>query len=115
MSAFPSYAKVLLGGFSQKSDFSVLRSEMDGGLAKQRPRRSKPIVTRAISILVTRLADQQAFDQWVAVDLSGGTAWFDWVDPLDRKTKQARFVDGDITWSSPGIVWTAQAKIETLG
>lgn len=112
---FPSYAKILLGGFSEEPDYGVLRTDMDGGIAKQRPQWTTPIVTRAVTVHVETLARKHAFDLWMKSDLNGGTGWFGWVDPLDSVTKQARFVSGKISWSSPGRVWRASAQIETVG
>lgn len=115
MATFPTYARILLAGFKEDADYGVLRTEMDGGIAKQRPRWTTPIVTRDINIHVDTVADKAAFDQWMRVDLNGGAGWFDWTDPLDMVAKQARFVSGKISWSSPGKVWRAAAQLETVG
>lgn len=115
MAAFPDYAKILLNGFDEKPDFGVLRTETDGGISKQRPTRSLPIVRRNAQVLVSGLADKLAFDSWFRQDLNGGAGWFDWTDPLDETVKQARFVGGDLTWTSPGVAWIAQVQIETVG
>lgn len=115
MATFPDYACLLLAGFTEQADYGVLRSEMDNGIAKQRPRRSIPIVTRDATISVGSLADKRLFDQWTRVELSGGAGWFDWTDPLDGVTKQARIVSGQYQWSSPGRVWRATCQIETVG
>lgn len=115
MATFPSYAKILLAGFSEEADFGVLRTEMDGGIAKQRPRWSKPIVTREVQIIVYSRADRVLFDTWSRVDLNSGTAWFDWLDPVDGVTKQTRIVGGKYKWTTPGIVWLASCSIETIG
>lgn len=115
MATFPVYACVLLEGYKEKANYSVLRSEMDNGVPKQRPRRSLPMVTREVRV---KLADKTAkaqFDTWVRTDLDGGTGWFDYIDPLDGATKQARIVSGDVSWSSPGVVWFADMKLETIG
>lgn len=115
MSVFPAYAKILLSGFTEEADYGVLRTEMDSGIAKQRPTRSLAIVRRTVTIHVDSVADKIAFDQWRRVDLAGSTGWFDWVDPLDGITKQTRIVDGTLQWSSPGKVWRASGQIETVG
>ncbi len=115
MSTFPAYAKILLSGFAEDADYGVLRTEMDNGIAKQRPRRSLPVVTRTVVIHVDSLADKNAFDTWRRVDLSGSAGWFDWTDPLDGVTKQTRIVDGKLQWTSPGKVWRASGQIETVG
>lgn len=115
MSTFPSYAKILLSGYAEEADYGVLRTEMDNGIAKQRPRRSIPIVTRTVVIHVETLEEKNAFDMWRRVDLFGSAGWFDWTDPLDGVTKQTRIVDGKLQWTSPGKVWRASGQIETVG
>jgi len=115
MSTFPTYAKILLSGYAEDADYGVLRTEMENGIAKQRPRRSLPIVTRTVVIHVETLADKNAFDTWRRVDLFGSAGWFDWLDPLDGVVKQTRIVGGKLSWTSPGKVWRASGQIETVG
>lgn len=114
MSAFPIYAGILREGYTEKADWGVLRTDMDGGIAKQRARYSLPIVSRPCTILVKTTADRRSFDAWLKTDLQGGVAWFDFTDPVDRVLKQARIV-GPVTWAPQGFAWTAQITLETLG
>lgn len=115
MATFPSYAKLLRAGYSEEPDYGVLRTEMDGGIAKQRPRYTTPIVTREAQIKVRSKADKALFDEWVRTELNGGAGWFTWADPLSGTSKQARIVGGKCQWTSPGIVWVAACQIETIG
>jgi hypothetical protein len=116
MAAFPSYAHLVVDGYDETADYSVLRTDMDdGGPAKQRPRRTLPVVTRNASLFVGSLAERQAFIDWMKTDLSGGTDWFDWNDPADGATKRARIVSGKVTWTSPGGVWLGKIQLETIG
>lgn len=115
MSTFPSYAKVLLSGFTENADFGVLRTSMDNSIAKQRPTRSIPIVARDVIIHVESIEDKNAFDLWRKVDLNGSAGWFDWLDPLDGVVKQTRIVNGRLQWTSPGKVWRASGQLETVG
>lgn len=115
MSAFPGYAKILLSGYSEDADYGVLRTEMDSSIAKQRPTRSLPVVTRTVVIHVETVADKNSFDAWRKNDLNGSTGWFDWLDPLDGVVKQTRIVGGKLQWTSPGKVWRASGQIETVG
>jgi hypothetical protein len=109
----PSYACIQLSGYSESADYGVLRTDMDG-LAKQRPRWSKPIVTRTLRLSVGEKANKIAFDGFVRNDLAGGSGWFNFTDPVDEQLKQGRFVAGTLSWSTPGRVWFLDAKIETL-
>lgn len=115
MATFPTYATILLAGFSEEADYGVLRTEMDGGIAKQRPRWSKPIITRDVSIKVPDLARKRLFDAWMKTEINGGTGWFDFYDCVAGVTLQARIVGGKYKWGSPGRIWIAQAQLETLG
>ncbi len=114
MATFPSYARIIDAGYSKKSDYGVLRTDMDGGIAKQRRRWSTPIITRAVTILLQSVDDRNAFDAWMADEIGGGTGWFDWTDE-SGVVKQARIVGGDVSWTTPGVVWTGAAKLETVG
>jgi hypothetical protein len=111
---FPGYACIQLDGYGESSDYGVIRSDMDG-LAKQRPRWSKPIVTRAVKILVGDKSNKVSFDTFVRDDLAGGSGWFNFTDPVDGVTKQGRLVSGKVDWATPGRVWFFTAQIETLG
>lgn len=115
MVTFPTYATIILAGYGEEADYGVLRTDMDGGIAKQRARWSTPIVTRDVQIKVSNKADKSLFDVWAATDLNGGAGWFDWTDCLDGVAKQTRIVGGKYKWSSPGVIWLAQCRIETLG
>jgi len=116
MATFPSYAVIVQGGYSESPDYGVIRSEMDGGLAKQRPRWSKAIVTRDVTIEVVTKANKGLFDAWAKTDLNGGAGWFTWTDPLDDIAKQTRIVGGKYKWGEPlGPIWRAQCQIETIG
>ncbi|ARP86300.1 hypothetical protein [Bordetella genomosp. 9] len=111
---FPPYACIQLDGYSESADFGVIRSEMDG-LAKQRPRWSKPIVTRTVKVKVGDRANKLAFDAFVRNDLAGGSGWFNFTDPVDGVTKQGRLVSGTVQWSTPGRIWFFNAQIESIG
>ena len=116
MAQFPSYAKILVEGYSEEADFGVLRTEMDAGIAKQRARYSMPIVTRDATIFVHTDTNKEAFDAWIDNDLMGGVGWFDWKVPRTNRTVQARIVGGKLAWTEPrGKVWKATCQIETLG
>lgn len=115
MATFPLYAKLLRAGYSEEPDYGVLRTEMDGGIAKQYARRSMPIVAREAQIKVSNKADKLAFDEWAKTDLKGGAGWFTWTDPISGQSKQARIVGGKYQWTSPGRIWVAACQIETIG
>jgi len=115
MATFPSYACILFDGYSEAPDYGVLRSQMDDGLAKQRARRTLPIITREVRIIVPDTPEKLLFDAWVKTDLFGGVGWFDFTDPADDVNKRARIVAGRYSWTKPGRVWVAACQLETLG
>lgn len=116
MATWPTYARLIVAGYGEEADYGVLRTEMDNSIAKQRSRFSKPIVTRDATVVVMSLADKKSLDAWLGTDLSGGAAWFTWVEPLTGNSVQARFVAGKLKWGEPqGPVWQAACQIETLG
>lgn len=115
MATFPNYACILREGYTESSDYGVLRTDMDGGIAKQRSRWSKPIVMRQVTIHVDNKTDKASFDAWMKTDLNGGAGWFDYTDPVDGVTKQARIKGGLIQWSTPGVVWRGTCELETIG
>lgn len=116
MATWPTYAKLVVAGYGEEADYGVLRTEVDGGIAKQRARFSMPIVTRDATVIVKSLTDKQSMDAWIKDDLSGGAAWFTWSEPLTGNSVQARLVAGKWKWGEPqGTVWQATCQIETLG
>lgn len=114
MAIFPSYAWVLKDNYDETPSYGVLRTDMDGGLSKQRPTRSIPVVTRTVNVYVGSLADKISFDTWFRNDLNGGTGWFDWVD-VDGVTKNTRIVGGTFKWQQQGLAWVGQCQFETVG
>jgi hypothetical protein len=115
METWPQYAKPLADGFEQSADFGMLRTSMDSGIAKQKSRYSKPIVTTSISFIVDK-ADKLAFDLWVDSNLHGGSDWFNYYDCITNTTKKARIVEGAVSWIpiAASMLWKATLKMETL-
>lgn len=116
MVEFPSYATILIDGYNEEADFGVLRTDMDSGIGKQRPRFSMPIITRNVTIMVCSDTHKERFDDWFDDDLNGGTGWFKLLLPRPERIVQARIIDGKFTWSAPQLQsWTGTCKLETLG
>lgn len=116
MSAWPDYALILADGYNESRNRGMLRDDMDSGIAKQRARFTKSIVTRSITIAVLSRADKVAFDAWVENDLDGGALWFDYPDGMNGGTVRGRIVGGDVKWSEPaGQLCRAQLQVESIG
>lgn len=116
MATFPrEIAAILKSDRTEEADYGMLRTEMDGGIAKQRARWTTPIRKRDVTIQVRTTVDRFAFDTWMRDDLRGGAGWFSWTD-LDGSIKQARLVGGALRWvRAGGDIWNGQAQIETVG
>lgn len=116
MATFPSFARIVAAGYAEETSFGVVRSEMDGAVAKQRPRYSLPLVMRDVSAVTETFADLAAWKLWIKTDINGGSSWFSWLDPLDSQTKQARIVSGKVkTTPLGGHVFQHSFQLETLG
>lgn len=116
MATFPTYAKILYKDYSQKKESALLRTEMDSGPPKQAKIKSKVMVVRNVKIYISSKINFQSFESWYENDLSQGSAWFDFVDPVSGSTIQARFRDGGYT-AQPMIAdmskWEITAQIES--
>ncbi|MGC0155493.1 hypothetical protein ACPRNU_23795, partial [Chromobacterium vaccinii] len=72
----PSFVLVSLDSYSEKPDYGLQRSPMDGGIPKQRAMRSIPIITRSVTLLIVDSGNRDVFDRWFAGELYGGATWF---------------------------------------
>ena len=96
MAALPNYVKVLIEGYSQSPESVVERTEMESGPPKQLLARSRPMIQRNVVLLLKTKADYVSFLDWFRDDINYGTDWFDYMDPFDGVTKEARIVSGKI-------------------
>lgn len=93
-SNFPAYARLLSRGFEEGTEDAVLRTSMESGPAKQRPRFSRAMEQRSFSFAFDSKTDYLNFMIWVRTTIVLGTAWFNWTDPVDATTKLARIPGG---------------------
>lgn len=116
MATFPSYGILLNRGYKEQRDPLLVRTEMDGGVPKQRPRATRGMVKRPVTYRFAA-ADYQSFVDWHRSDISNGTLWFDWTDPRTSTTKRGRIVNGDISDAAPinaaGTKWDVSFVLET--
>lgn len=78
--------------FQVKMGDTVLRSEMDVGLAKTRRRFTSPIDTYSCSINIYQ-SDYGTFYDFYNVTLNGGITPFEFVDPLTGNLSTFRFLN----------------------
>lgn len=95
MSDFPAYAIMLIDGYQEKFDPSVLRTDMDRGMAKQRKKNTFVVKEIPLTLWFKTLADSDAFDRWYE-DVLGRVDFFNWTHPVRGTTHVARFKGGDI-------------------
>jgi hypothetical protein len=120
MAAFPSYGKLLLGGFSEAPASALIRTEMEGGLPKQAKVRARVMVTRAVAMDYS-MSEFESFKVWFRDTIKRGADWFDWIDPLDGVTKLARIVAADPAFTAQPTTfsegaplrWTVKFNLET--
>lgn len=116
MATFPSYAKLLFEGYSQKRESALLRTEMEYGPPKQAKIKSTIMLTRSAKIYLSSKADYVLFEEWYSQDINEGASWFNFTDPVSNQTIQARFVGGGYTaapMSASMEQWQLEANIES--
>ncbi|WP_440030570.1 hypothetical protein, partial [Chromobacterium amazonense] len=114
---FPAYALMLAEEYSDEPNFGAVRTEMDGGLPKQRRRFSVPLISRSLNIKLCSDADRFRFDAWARDELDGGVGWFIFPDPVSGQAKRGRLVGSPpYRWRRDGPQkWKTQLQIETIG
>lgn len=117
MAVWPAYAKFILDGAEESFDPSVLTTEMERGVPKQRILNSQVMVTIQGTVLFTSASDIAAFESWY-FDTIKRIGWFDFRHPRTGATVQARFQKGDIGPLTPAasafIVATRTLSVEYL-
>lgn len=118
MATFPTYADVLIEGYSINKESALLRTEMESGPPKQAKLKSKVMITHNVQIYLSTNANFQSFESWYTNDISQGSAWFDFVNPITGSTVAARFKNGGYTatpMSAKLEEWKVSAQIEMWG
>lgn len=93
MATLPSYVTILFDGFTEDFDPSVLRTEMERGVPKQRVINSKVLAEINCRILFESKADAASFEAWY-FDTIKRIGWFDMEHPRTGVTISARFKGG---------------------
>lgn len=117
MATFPTYGTLLARGYKEQRQPGMLRSEMEGGVPKQRPRQSQWLVQRPVTYRFTA-AEYETFITWVRDTINLGADWFTWTDPRTSTSKTARIVSGDISDAAPvnavAAKWDVRFILETV-
>ncbi len=116
MAAWPSYARILIDGYSRQRQTAVQRSVMESGPPKQTRTLSRVLVQRKAVVHFTTQADYLSFLAWFRDDISRGADWFDWTDEFGTSTT-ARIVGGSLESEQPvafvGGAWRVSLALET--
>ena len=118
MATFPTNLAMLLAdGYGEEPGAGVERTPMSDGLVKQARTTARELVARPARFLIRSKADYLAFYDWHETTI-GRAGWFDWTDPVDGLTKQARIVGGKVSYRAVrknAERWIASCSIETWG
>jgi hypothetical protein len=118
MASLPAYVKVVMDGYTQSPESVVSRTEMESGPPKQLLARSRPMIPRNVVFLIRSKEDYVAFLAWFRDEINYGVDWFDYTDPFDGVTKEARIVAGKIEPSlqkSNFAMWKVGCVLESWG
>lgn len=108
---FPKYVFIDDSTLTRTIQDNVLRSEMEVGPQKTRPRQSSPMVQILFTATICETKFQE-WNAWFSNDVSYGSKWFRLNDPFFGQNKRYRFVETQITWTKRGTVYQASFNIE---
>lgn len=108
---FPGYVFINDVGIVRGKQNNVIRSEMEIGPQKTRPRQSIPMfnISMDVSICVDKERD---FESWYQTQLKNGALWFTMKDPINGVKRRFRFVEYEWGWSKAGNLLTSNFVLE---
>lgn len=118
--ALPSYATILLDGYSEQIVPALLRSDFEDGFTRQDSPIQKRRIERSVRIRLCSLEDLRDFKCWLRDELRNGALWWTFYDAVEGQTVRARFKGGDMRFSTSRqifsgtpAVWIAECVIES--
>jgi len=117
---FPTTGKLLFSGYSETPESAVLRTDMESGPPKQAKIKSRSLVTRPLTYRFNN-TEYDAFELWFKTEINYGASWWNWEDPRDGATKQARIVSGQYAakmaeqGEGAELEWDVSFNLETWG
>lgn len=99
--SFPDYIFIDDSTLQRVTMDNVVKSEMEIGPQKSRPKQSVPMyqISMSVSICDDKLNTWRA---WFRNELGSGAYWFLMNDPFDGVRRRFRFVETEINWSKSG-------------
>lgn len=116
MTTFPDYVTILLEGYSETLKDNLIRTEMEDGVSKQRPRACLIRKETTLNILACSCQCRDDFLTWFK-SLGQGSCWFLFSDPCTGNKMKSRFVNQDLTFTPLNTTFTkfqASLVIESL-
>lgn len=116
MEKLPNGVCFFTAGYSETRDYAIARTDMQGGLAKQRPKRSVPLITRQGTLYLKdrESRTKEEFEEFLD-KIGGGTQYFIYHDPIRNKDVRARFVNTTWDFQINGRLWSVACQLETVG
>lgn len=111
MASLPSVARVIFEGQARSFDPSVLRTEMERGVAKQRVENTQVVMKQKASLYFADEAASEAFDDWYFDDI-GRIGWFTMTHPFSGKTITCRFEGGALGALTPDDKETGDFRMD---
>ena len=108
---FPDYVFIDDSTLTKKIMNNVIRSEMEVGPQKTRPRQSTPMIQITFTATVCDTKLQDWFD-WFSDDIAYGAKWFRMNNPYIGGKERFRFVETEINWTKLGSLHTANFTLE---
>lgn len=93
MATLPTVARVTFDGQKRSFEPSVLRTEMERGVPKQRVENSQVLIKQSMILYFSSIADVGVFDDWYFGDIKR-IGWFGMVHPYSGQEITARFENG---------------------
>jgi hypothetical protein len=100
MASMPSVARVVFDGQARSFEPSVLRTEMERGVPKQRLENSQVLVKQRMTLYFTGMEAAIAFEDWY-FDEIGRIDWFTMTHPFTGQAITARFENGALGQLAP--------------
>lgn len=100
MASMPSVARVVFDGQGRSFDPSVLRTEMERGVPKQRLENSQVLMKQSMTLYFTGMDAVLIFEDWY-FDEIGRIGWFTMVHPFTGQAVTARFEGGALGQLAP--------------
>jgi hypothetical protein len=116
IATFPLYATLLFDGFSEEVEPVIKRTDFESGIPRQAPLKSIAMHSRKVRYHICSAEEYRDFLKWFQCDAKRGASWFKWQDPVDKKFKRARIVDGKLSaepQESSLNQWVISLEIET--